>query len=48
VCGREDLSMISRKLIDETMLVAASFGACLEADPECLLKFGAGMGDAKA
>lgn len=47
VCGREDLSMISRKLIDETMLVAASFGARLEADPEGLLKFGAGMGDAK-
>jgi len=47
VCGGDDLSMISRKLIEESMLVAASFGARLEADPDGLLKFGAGMGDAK-
>lgn len=47
VCGREDLSSISRKLIDEAMLVAASFSARLEVDPDGLLQFGAGMGDAK-
>ncbi|QEE43172.1 2-dehydropantoate 2-reductase (plasmid) [Rhizobium sp. WL3] len=47
VCGGDDLSIISRKLIDEAMLVAASFGARLEVDPNGLLEFGAGMGDAK-
>lgn len=47
VCGREDLSLITRQLIDEAMLVAASFGARLEVDPEGLLRFGASMGDAK-
>lgn len=47
ICGREDLSMIARQLINEAMLVAASFGARLEVDSEGLLRFGAGMGDAK-
>lgn len=47
VCGGENLAIISRKLIEEAMLVAASFGARLEEDPEGLLKFGADMGDAK-
>jgi 2-dehydropantoate 2-reductase len=47
VCGDPSLSVVSRQLIDEGLLVAASFGARLELDPSSLLAMGASMGDFK-
>ncbi len=47
VCGDPSLSIVSRQLVDEGLLVAASFGARLELDPSSLLAMGASMGDFK-
>jgi len=45
--GQRSLPFVSRQLIDEGLLVAASFGARLELDPSSLLAMGASMGDFK-
>lgn len=47
VCGDAHLGQISRKLLEEGLLIAASFGARSELEPDRLLAFGASMGDAK-
>lgn len=47
LCGTEPLSSVVRQLRNEALLVAASYGARLELDPEQLLVFAAGMGEFK-
>ncbi len=47
VCGNEHFSKISRKVLEETLLTAASYGARCELEPDKLLAFGMGMGDTK-
>ena len=47
LCGLEPLSKVVKQLLNEALLVAASYGARLELDPESLMKFAAGMGEVK-
>ncbi len=47
VCGSDALSSITRQLMDEALLTAASFGARCELTPDQLIALGANMGDAK-
>jgi 2-dehydropantoate 2-reductase len=47
LCGTEPLSTVVRQLLNEALLVAASYGARLELDPDSLIQFGAGMGKVK-
>jgi 2-dehydropantoate 2-reductase len=47
LAGDPCLARVSRQLLDEALLTAASYGARLEMEPEQLLEFAKSMGDAK-
>lgn len=47
ICSEPSMSLVSRQLIDEGLLVAASFGARMELDPTALLAMGASKGNFK-
>ena len=47
ICADPALSRITRQLIDEALLTAASYGARVECDVRSLLELGASMGDTK-
>lgn len=47
LCGTEPLSSVVRQLLNEALLVAASYGARLELEPESLIEFAAAMGKVK-
>ncbi|MGO7733496.1 2-dehydropantoate 2-reductase [Rhizobium leguminosarum] len=47
ICGHPSLSTITRRLLDEGLLVAAAYGARIELDPDALLALGASKGDFK-
>ncbi|KAA0690248.1 2-dehydropantoate 2-reductase [Neorhizobium sp. P12A] len=47
ICAHPSLSRITRKLLEEGLLIAASYGARMELDPDALLAMGASKGDFK-
>jgi 2-dehydropantoate 2-reductase len=47
ICAHPALLSITRRLLDEGLLVAAAYGARIELDPDALLAMGAAKGDFK-